>query len=100
MQIPRPLALLLLASTLIGCQSQRSESLPPLDPAGRCNASAVQDLIGEQASPALLDQARQRSGAKVARILRPDEVVTLEYNDQRLTLVTDESLEIQRIGCG
>ncbi|MCQ4313366.1 I78 family peptidase inhibitor [Pseudomonas stutzeri] len=101
MQAIRSIALMLLSSALIGCQSQLPEPMQGSNgTAGRCNASAVQKLVGEQASPELLDQARHQSGATIARILRPGDVVTLEYNDQRLTLSTDETLKIQRIGCG
>lgn len=101
MQAIRSTALMLYSVILLGCQPSSSDSAQTSQNiAGRCNASAVQELVGKNASPALLDQARRQSGAAVARILRPGDVVTLEYNAQRLTLTTDESLEVQRIGCG
>ncbi|MCG6540069.1 peptidase inhibitor I78 family protein [Pseudomonas sp. KSR10] len=101
MQAIRSITLMLYGAILLGCQSSTSDSMQtPQDTTGRCNAGAVQALVGKHASPALLEQARQQSGAAIARILRPGDVVTLEYNAQRLTLTTDESLEIQRIGCG
>jgi hypothetical protein len=101
MQPIRPTVLTLLSLALIGCQSQPEKPVQGSNYIeGRCNASAVQRLVGEKASPELLDQARDQSGATVARILRPGDIVTLEYNDQRLTLSTDETLKIQRIGCG
>jgi hypothetical protein len=95
----RSIQLMLYTAILIGCQSSPSEPGQG-GIAGQCDASAVQKLVGEQASPALLDQARRESGAAIARILRPDDIVTLEYNAERLTLRTDEALEIQRISCG
>ena len=91
--------LVFLTSMLIACQFQPALQ-ESKDQAGLCNASAVQTLLGEQASPELLDQARRESGAPVARIVRPGDVVTLEHNEQRLTLATDETFEIQRISCG
>ena len=91
-------ALLLLGLTLAGCQSLSSPQPQPAT--GNCNAAAVRDLVGKQASPALLDQARRDSGAEVARLLRPDDVVTLEYNARRLTLSTDEKGVIRHLGCG
>lgn len=69
-------------------------------PTGQCNAAAVQDLIGKQANPEMLDQARRESRASIARILRPEDIVSLEYNDQRLTLSTDDALVIKRLNCG
>lgn len=101
MQAIRSTALMLYSAILIGCQSSPSEPVQtPGESAEQCNASALQKLIGERASPALLDQARRQSGSAVARILRPGDIVTLEYNAQRLTLTTNEALEIQRVNCG
>ncbi|WP_222908535.1 I78 family peptidase inhibitor [Pseudomonas sp. DNDY-54] len=99
MQPIRSIALMLGGAILIGCQSSQTE--PALvQTAAQCHSSIVQGLVGELASPATLDQARRESGAAVARILRPGDIVTLEYNAQRLSLTTDEAMVIQRITCG
>lgn len=81
---------------LTGCQSATT----PQGSADRCNASAVEKFVGKRANPDLLDRARRESGATVARILRPGDIVTLEYNAHRLTLTTDEAQIIQRVSCG
>jgi hypothetical protein len=99
MQAIRPITLMLYGAILVGCQSSPSEP-DQGSVAGQCDASAVQKLVGEQASPLLLEQARRESGAAIARILRPGDIVTLEYNAQRLSLQTDEALNIHRISCG
>ena len=93
-------ALLLASSTLLGCQQTQPQTQEALTVTGACNAEAVQHFIGKTASPALLDQARNQSGAQTARVLQPEDVVTLEYNAQRLNLSTDQALVIQRINCG
>lgn len=94
-------ATLLLASlTLLGCQQTKPQTQEALTVTGTCNAQAAQHFLGKTASPALLEQARNQSGAQTARVLRPDDVVTLEYNAQRLNLSTDDALVIQRINCG
>lgn len=93
--------LALCAAVLAGCQSASSEpDSSPRNSSGQCNDGAVQGLVGKQANPELLDQARRESGAAIARILRPGDIVTLEYNAQRLTLSTDDTLVIQRLNCG
>ena len=98
MKTARTGILIFLGVALAGCQSATS-SLPPSS-SGYCNADAVGNLIDQQASPELLDQARRDSGAEVARLLRPGDAVTLEYNAQRLNLTTDQNGRIQRISCG
>lgn len=99
MKTTRTSILILLGVALAGCQALAPDH-PPSSAAGDCNAAAVQELVGKQASPELLDQSRRDSGARVARLLRPGDVVTLEYNAQRLNLTTDEDGRIQRVSCG
>jgi len=97
------LNILLAATILSGCSST-SESTP--DPVAneaghtRCDAKAAEFAIGKQASPQLLEQARTRSGAQNARILKPNDMITLEYRSDRLNLNTDAKLVVNRVSCG
>jgi len=99
------LGTLLAASLLAGCSSTSTESAT--DPVtttdtghSRCEAKAAEFTIGKKASLALLEQARVRAGAQNARILKPDDMVTLEYRSDRLNLNTDANLVVTRINCG
>lgn len=99
------LGTLLAASLLAGCSSTSTESAT--DPVtttdtghSRCEAKAAEFTLGKKASPELLEQARVRAGAQNARILKPDDMVTLEYRSDRLNLNTDSNLVITRISCG
>ncbi|BBP64340.1 lipoprotein [Pseudomonas sp. Cab53] len=93
----------LVVALLSGCSST-SESTP--DPVateagnGRCDAKGAEFAIGKQASPQLLEQARTRAGAQNARILKPNDMVTLEYRSDRLNLTTDAKLVVNRVNCG
>ncbi len=96
----RGLAVILTSSALlVGCKTYTSLTTPS-DQTDACHSQAVQQLIGKRASPAVLDQARRDSGAVEARILRPDDITTLEYLERRLTLTADEAMVIQRVSCG
>ncbi|MDP1249990.1 I78 family peptidase inhibitor, partial [Klebsiella pneumoniae] len=44
--------------------------------------------------------ARTRAGAQNARILKPNDMITLEYRSDRLNLNTDDNLVITRVNCG
>ncbi len=66
----------------------------------RCEAKGAEFAIGKQASPQLLEQARTRAGAQIARILKPNDMVTLEYRSDRLNLNTDANLVVNRVNCG
>ncbi|MNE10809.1 Peptidase inhibitor I78 family protein [compost metagenome] len=93
----------LAAVVLAGCASPGSSTQEPEAPAnsdGRCQASAADFAIGKQASAALLEQARSRSGAQVARILKPHDMITLEYRSDRLNLNADDGGVVTRVNCG
>ena len=99
------LGTLFAVAMLAGCSTTSTESTT--DPVtttdtghSRCEAKAAEFTIGKKASPELLEQARIRAGAQNARILKPDDMVTLEYRSDRLNLNTDNNLVITRINCG
>jgi hypothetical protein len=57
-------------------------------------------LVGEPESAAVAEQARQQSGARTVRWLRPGQIVTMEYRDDRLNLELDANGKIIAIRCG
>jgi hypothetical protein len=102
--IGRPLAGLFLI--LAGCAPatppaedvQIPKDQPPA--AGSCDAAKAQSFVGERESAAIAEQARQKSGARTVRWLRPGQIVTMEYRDDRLSLQLDARGTIIAIRCG
>ncbi|MNR65322.1 Peptidase inhibitor I78 family protein [compost metagenome] len=47
-----------------------------------------------------LEQARQRSGAAMARVLHPGQITTREFNAERLNLEVDATGRIVAVRCG
>ncbi|MBA1187672.1 hypothetical protein G7Z99_01255 [Pseudomonas entomophila] len=101
------LATLLVAAVLAGCSTggtsdDRGASPAPAaaDNGGRCSASGADFAMGKPASADLLEQARKASGAQYARILKPDDRVTLEYRSERLNLNVDQQGVVNRVNCG
>jgi hypothetical protein len=70
---------------------------PPMD---MCDASDLKDLIGQPLSEALQARAQERSGARVVRILRPGQAVTMDYSETRLNIEVDAQSKIISVGCG
>lgn len=95
---------LLAAGTLAGCAT----ALPP--PAGGpapapptvtgCQAEPAQAAVGQVATASVVEQARQRAGAQSARVLRPGQVVTMEFDATRLNLDVDAQGRVLRVRCG
>ncbi|MDS9993317.1 I78 family peptidase inhibitor [Xanthomonas sp. A2111] len=73
---------------------------PDAPPVGSCDASQAQGLVGQTFAPALLDQARSDTGAKTARVLKPNQAVTMEFNGERLNIEVDEKDQITGVRCG
>lgn len=99
------LGTLLAVAMLAGCSTPSTESTakePAVTDTGhsRCDSKAAEFTLGKKASPELLEQARTRAGAQNARILKPNDMVTMEYRSDRLNLNTDDNLVVTRINCG
>jgi len=92
-----------LLAVLAGCSSNDTATPAAQQPAsqdGRCNAEAVQNLLGQTVTSALVDQAQSQAGAQTTRVLSPGDAVTMDYNSQRLNIDIDEAESIVRITCG
>jgi hypothetical protein len=99
---------LLAVLALAGCSTDSADKTPATETApapvvasdGRCDSDLAKFAVGQTASSALLQQAQQRSGAQTARILRPGDIMTLEYRSERLNLNVDAQGVVSRVNCG
>ena len=86
---------------LAACSPMAGSSVPTPSPmAGPCEAEPAQFAVGRNADAALENEARMRSGAKTARVLKPNQPVTLEFNAERLNLAVDQNGRVTRVTCG
>ena len=65
-----------------------------------CDADRAQAAIGQNADDRLAERSRNQAGAKVVRVLKPDSVMTTEYNPERLNLLLDDQGVVSRVNCG
>jgi hypothetical protein len=78
-----------------------SATPPPAAPAAAvCNAQPAQFAVGQNSTSSVMESARARSGAQLARILRPGQMITKEFDAQRLNLEVDASGRIIAVRCG
>lgn len=71
---------------------------PP--PAAACDDSQVQGLVGQSIDDATAEQAKADAGASSVRVLTPDQMVTMEFDDTRLTINVDAQGTITALRCG
>ena len=95
------LAPALLVIALAGCTTPAPPMSDPTPPAAaQCHADAAQSLVGQPATTQNVELARQRAGAQIARVLKPGQMVTMEFREGRLNVYVDAANVISRIACG
>lgn len=67
---------------------------------GICDTQPAQWAVGQPSTAKAVEDARVRSGALMARVLRPGQMVTKEFNAQRLNLEVDAGGRIVTARCG
>ncbi len=67
---------------------------------GICSGPPAQMVVGQNSTAKVVEEARVRSGAQMARVLRPDQIVTKEFDATRLNLQVDANGRIVAARCG
>lgn len=75
-----------------------SDPHPPAQ--ASCNNEPAQVMVGESATQANVERARQLAGARIARVLKPGQMVTMEFIEGRLNINVDEKNVITHLRCG
>lgn len=100
----RRLTILAAALLVAACAQQQPPGRPALNPppssGGACDAAPAQFAVGQAQTAPLVEEVRQRSGAYIARVLRPGQAVTLEFNAERVNVVVDAGNKVTAVRCG
>lgn len=83
-----------------GAMTPAPAPAPAPPPAVLCDAKPAQFAVGQNSTASIMESARVRSGAQMARILRPGQMITKEFNAQRLNLQVDANGRILSVNCG
>lgn len=65
-----------------------------------CDAQPVQNLIGTKLTSSIEAQIRQASTSSKTRVLKPGEVMTMEYDPKRINLILDQQGALTALRCG
>lgn len=84
------------SAATVPTQSQAQAPAPDM----LCNAQPAQAAVGQSSTASVVESARARSGARMVRILRPGQMVTKEFDTQRLNLEVDANGRILAVRCG
>lgn len=73
---------------------------PPM-PVAQCNAEGAKPgAMGKVASADVVERARKDAGARMARVLKPGQMVTMEYAEGRLNIDVDARNVVINLRCG
>lgn len=70
------------------------------DPIRTCNPAPLASMIGRVWSGRLRPRALRLSGARAARVIRPGDMVTMDYRSDRLNVHLNAQGRIDRFDCG
>ncbi|AZY49000.1 I78 family peptidase inhibitor [Bordetella avium] len=65
-----------------------------------CDAQSAQSWLGQPFTDSSSADVRKRSGSDTVRVLKPGQVMTLEYNPGRVNIIVDGQGKISAIRCG
>lgn len=95
------LGLALAGMALAGCTTTSGDGeLVARPPAGECDASGVQGLIGQVATAEIGTRLLRETGSRTLRWGPPRSAMTMDYRPDRLTVSYDDNMVIERIICG
>jgi hypothetical protein len=97
-------ALLMTAACMSPAESGPPEEAPvPVHgstPGYKCDAGKAQGLVGQAGTQEIGARALQLSGARSIRWIRPGDVVTMDYREDRLNIELDERGRVKAVRCG
>lgn len=94
-------AALVSACSVLPDSSPASSSRKPAPrPVQKCSQAGAQWAVGKTNTEHTINEARKRAGAYMARVLRPGQPTTREFNAERLNLEVDATGRIIKAFCG
>ncbi len=79
--------------------AQPASEPAPVD-AAACDSAQALWLEGKVPTEAEVEQARTDSGVEVVRVLKPGQMVTMEFNASRLNIDVDDAGAVVSVRCG
>lgn len=67
---------------------------------GNCDAQGAQWALGKSGTARVVEEARVRAGARMARVVHPGKTANQAFDPQRLSLEVDGSGKVTAARCG
>ncbi|MDQ3056630.1 MAG: I78 family peptidase inhibitor [Pseudomonadota bacterium] len=73
---------------------------PPMTNMMMCDDSKGQTAVGQTATQAVVDKVIADTGSRNARVIKPDQSVTMDYREDRVNINVDANNVIISVKCG
>jgi len=90
----------LAAASLAGCASTPPVAGGPAVPTGKCNAEGARWAIGSAVNDDVVNRILQGTGSRDARVLRPGQMATMDFREDRVNVDVNDRGAITGIRCG
>jgi len=90
----------LAAASLAGCASTPPVAGGPTVPTGKCNAEGARWAIGSAVNDDVVNRILQGTGSRDARVLRPGQMATMDFREDRVNVDVNDRGAITGIRCG
>jgi hypothetical protein len=94
------LCLLALAASLAGCSTTPPAAGGPQPPSGVCNAEGARWAIGSAVNDDVVNRVLRDTGSRDARVLRPGQMATMDFREDRVNVDVNDRGAITGIRCG
>lgn len=86
---------------LAGCAAPGGASFDTPSPPAQvsCGADKVASYIGAEMNNDVLAKIKSTSGAQTLRVVRPNDAMTMDFRQDRLTITTDDAGRIKTLRC-
>ena len=97
----KSILILAAAAAVAGCATSEAAPPPAANPeGGSCSNAGLESYVGQPYTPTLGTEMQTRSGAGSLRVVNHGEMVTMEFNGNRLTVMLDAQNRVATVRCG
>lgn len=90
----------LAVTTATACSTQAQAPVAAPARGGVCDSDGLERFVGRARSEQLGTEIRRQSGASTLRWVPYGTMITMEFNENRVTVHLDRSNRVERVVCG
>ncbi|GGB32733.1 hypothetical protein GCM10011380_22690 [Sphingomonas metalli] len=92
----------LTAAAMIAALAGCATTPPPREPAGPCRVDEAVRMryVGTRFRLPMRDEMRYATDSRIARVIRPGDITTQDFREDRLNILVDDARRVEGLRCG